>query len=231
MSESSTAQNTSSFNTKVKVESSNYDHLISANHPVTKTTDSHAPATAPFAKAELLRAKDPVLTAPHTEELVQNTHLTNGLLGAEADQVPHIHYHFTNTNSLSPKATSAPTISSSTRRRRSRKDSKDRKPNHRLSSGQETPRLAHLRIFTRHHHCPSVAPRAPGATRPLIKFYSKSYFNAQTGHFEALGSESQPKSCRVRFCYVRKFLAGQDEKTRVDDNRIFYQRRLVSRRI
>jgi hypothetical protein len=58
--------------------------------------------------------------------------------------------------------------------------------------------------------CPSIPPRAPGDTRPLIKFYSTRALS--------------PK--RPRF-YRRVFLGGPPDKTGPDDKRIFYRREFL----
>lgn len=247
MSESSKAQNTSSPNINIKVESPDYNHLISAT-PASKITDNHALAIAPFIKVELPQARDPALPAPHTEEeLIHIARVASDLLlKVEADKVPHVHYPFTTTtpniNNNTPKAANTPTTSSEKTRRRNRKDRRDRRINphnapRRLfsSQSQKTPPLAHLKIFTRSYHCPptSITPRA----RPQIKLYSKSYFDRQTGHFAPAGpkaeleTEPRPKSGRVRFFCAKVFLAGPPEKTSPEDKRIFYQRRLMCRKI
>jgi hypothetical protein len=227
--------NSSFPNFSVKVELPDYSHFALAHPPFTRITDQHAPLIAPFIKVEVPR--EPGLPAPHTpEELMEIARLANGLLRkAAADKVPHVHYPFTNDK---PKAAGFPATSSEThyRNRKDRKNRKNRKNNapHRLFSPQRARTLAHLKIFTRSYHCPTtITPRAPGDHRPLIKFYSKSYFDAQTGHFKSPGPEPQPKpelkSRKLRLFYVKAFLTGVDAKTEVGDRRVFYQRRLVCR--
>jgi hypothetical protein len=93
---------------------------------------------------------------------------------------------------------------------RNRKRTHNTKSKRALPAIQKRNKLAHLKIFTKTFYCPSVAARAPGDTRPLIKFYSKRVLN--------------PK--RPRF-YRKRFLAGPPEKTEVKDNRIFYVREFL----
>jgi hypothetical protein len=236
MSESSTTPNTSSPDSSIKIKSPDYNHFGPANPPFTRIIDNPVPAITPFIKVEIPEGRDSELPAPHTpEELIEIARLASGLmLKAEADKIPHVHYPFTNNNN-NDKANAH---SSDKKSHHKRKDLKNNNLNSRNKhcrsiESQKPHPLAHLGIFTRVYHCPSTAPRRQGDNRPLIRFYSKSYFDRQTGHFMVPLSEPkpEPKRRKMRLFYIRAFLAGPDAKTEVGDRRIFHQRKFVLREI
>jgi len=233
-----------SINSSIKIESPDYPPFASAHPSFATIPDYSTLAIASFIKTESPQEPnlpahspeqpafvplyikrgvphDPFHPTPYTpEELQEFARLAHGLaLKAAADKMPHMHYPSTDTN----------IIASSAQRRRDRKN--DRRNEHRAGGARKPHHLAHLKIFMRAYHCKDIAPRAPGDKGPLVKFYSKRYFEPQTGHFGAPGREARPKSRTLRYFYARAFLAGPDEKTEVGDERVFYQRKFVCRQV